>query len=352
MNKITEKMTGDKEFIQKQYLKIHHQNQQEYAEEYIRKNRNKVQYTMILFGILIFVQIIKAMVFSTTPFIIDGNYVNGIKKPVQGTFSTELIVEMDDGESVITRRIPIKLTQDDKKEAEAGPAKTMNIDALKSGQAEYQLKNRLQELIQAENNVLELPVTLNEDIDLRWRVETNQGILITGILFLVCMILIYLTRYHDVQKMKIECKESVETELPEFTSKIVLLLNAGLIFHTAFQRILKRELEKETSTYFMKQMLGVQKRVEETNSSLIVELRSFALATEVREFIRLVSMIEDNIKKGAVLAEKMERESELLLEARKKNLQEKIRISETKLTFPMAIQLIVLIGITIAPAMI
>lgn len=351
MNKIIEQMVGDLEFLRIEFLKIHQADQQAYAEQYIHRNRKKFYYVVILFAVLILLQCIKTYIFSTGPYITDGEYINGIHKPQNGSFSTELVVEMDDGDSVLTRKIPINLTMEGEDEKKNLKNET-NLDTLKNGAAEYQLKNKLQELIQEEKNILMLPGKLNEDITLRWSVENKDGVLVTGILFIASLLLLYLTRYQEFNKLKAQYRESVINELPEFTNKVVLLLNAGLIFHTVLQRILRKEAEKETATYFMSQMLGIQKRVEETNSSLIVELRSFALATEVREFIRLVSMIEDNIKKGAVLAEKMERESELLLEARKKNLQEKIRISETKLSFPMAIQLIVLIGITIAPAMI
>ena len=54
--------------------------------------------------------------------------------------------------------------------------------------------------------------------------------------------------------------------------------------------------------------------------------------------------------KGVNLTEKLESESDILWTQRKKIAEEKGRIAETKLTFPLALLLLVLILITAAPA--
>ena len=51
------------------------------------------------------------------------------------------------------------------------------------------------------------------------------------------------------------------------------------------------------------------------------------------------------------LTEKLQRESETLWINRKKNCEEKGKLAETKLTLPLMIFLIVLIVITVAPAL-
>ena len=62
-------------------------------------------------------------------------------------------------------------------------------------------------------------------------------------------------------------------------------------------------------------------------------------------------MISDNWNKGTALAEKLESENEILWNSRKKIAEEKGKLAETKLTFPLMILLIVLIMIVIAPAL-
>ena len=64
------------------------------------------------------------------------------------------------------------------------------------------------------------------------------------------------------------------------------------------------------------------------------------------------AVIADNISKGVELNEKLERESELLWILRKKNCEERGKMAETKLTLPLMMLLMVLIVITVAPALI
>lgn len=67
--------------------------------------------------------------------------------------------------------------------------------------------------------------------------------------------------------------------------------------------------------------------------------------------IRVANIICDNVSKGTGLTEKLQAESEILWMNRKKNCEERGRLAETKLTLPLVIFLLVLIVITIAPAL-
>ena len=55
--------------------------------------------------------------------------------------------------------------------------------------------------------------------------------------------------------------------------------------------------------------------------------------------------------KGADFSEKLKKENELLWFSRKQHAEEQGRLAETKLTMPLMILLLVLIMITIAPAL-
>ena len=81
------------------------------------------------------------------------------------------------------------------------------------------------------------------------------------------------------------------------------------------------------------------------------ELREFARKSGIKELIRVANIICDNVSKGTGLTEKLQAESEILWMNRKKNCEERGRLAETKLTLPLVIFLLVLIVITIAPAL-
>ena len=71
----------------------------------------------------------------------------------------------------------------------------------------------------------------------------------------------------------------------------------------------------------------------------------------IRELMRISNIINDNVNKGVELTDKLQAESELLWMNRKKSCEEKGRLAETKLTLPLMIFLMVLIMITVAPAL-
>ncbi len=144
-------------------------------------------------------------------------------------------------------------------------------------------------------------------------------------------------------------------------NKLVLLLNAGLVVSTAFSKIVedyqtfhrgeKQQENMKNKRCLYDELCEIQKKVDQSNASLIRELKEFSQRSGVRELVRLTAVISDNWNKGSMLAEKLEGESELLWVSRKKRAEEKGRLAETKLTFPLMILLIVLIMVTIAPAM-
>jgi hypothetical protein len=206
---------------------------------------------------------------------------------------------------------------------------------------------------------LDLPEDLGNGIEVRWfeARETNKSILFP--ILLISLLVVYFKRYDKINKEIKEAEDSLLTDLPEFINKLVLLLNAGLVVSTAFEKITGdyNKMHKEPMSgrrkerYLYEQLLAIQSRVDRSNTPLILELKAFSQRCGVREMVRLTAVIADNWNKGSALAEKLESESELLWVSRKKKAEEKGKIAETKLIFPMVILLMVLIMIVIAPAM-
>lgn len=82
-----------------------------------------------------------------------------------------------------------------------------------------------------------------------------------------------------------------------------------------------------------------------------LEFRRMAKESGIRELMRVSNIISDNIKKGVELTGKLQAESEMLWLERKKSCEERGRLAETKLTLPLMIFLMVLMIITVAPAL-
>ncbi len=199
--------------------------------------------------------------------------------------------------------------------------------------------------------LLILPKTLPHGVKIRWSAETEKPFLELALLAVVVFFTIYALRYQHATK---ECKtdqEAILAELPDFTNKLVLLLSAGLVTEAAIQKITadykKHEGRKGKPLY--EGFCEIEKRMKETNASFLKELRFFAQKSGVRELARLETIIEENMYTGNSLSEKLEAEAAMLWFYKKKSVEERGRLAETKLTFPLVVQLIILMMITLAP---
>ena len=57
------------------------------------------------------------------------------------------------------------------------------------------------------------------------------------------MAVLYKSRFRALEKRKQQERESVIRQLPEFVNRLVLLLNAGLVLSTAFERSVEESME-------------------------------------------------------------------------------------------------------------
>ena len=165
--------------------------------------------------------------------------------------------------------------------------------------------------------------------------------------------LVYRSRHSPIKKQRQENMESVAEGLPVFLHQLVLLLNAGLILDTAFERVVEQNIrfKKEDPGYFFTRIRNIHGSIANTNASLHRELQQFARESGVSEFLRVSTVISDNVSRGTDLTEKLEEESHALWLARRMKSEERGRLAETKMTLPLSIFLGVLILITVSPAL-
>lgn len=268
------------------------------------------------------------------------------------SFNTEVEVETKDG--VLKREYLVTIEPAGKA---AGRQKLQTSEILPQKSEEEKLEEKLQSIISklnadtASQKVL-LPKTLETGEHLTWTKAGESNAVLYIMAFISVLLLLYKNRFYAIEKEERQAKESIIRELPEFINKLVLLLNAGSVLTTAFLKTMedsRRSTKK--NNYFYQQLDQIARSVKETNSPLHEELRDFSKRSGVNELIRITGIINDNISKGAELSEKLKQENELLWFSRKQHAEEKGRLAETKLTMPLMILLLVLIIITVAPAL-
>ena len=203
------------------------------------------------------------------------------------------------------------------------------------------------------SKMIELPGRLKSGERITWETRRNTNSAAIAMCMVMTIPFIFITCLRPVKKRRKKEQESVVRQLPEFINKIVLLLNAGLVLNSAFERAVAESLQFKSNDedYFCKKLKEMYVSVQNTNSSVNEEFRKFAKENGTKELMRISNIISDNISKGVELTEKLQREGEILWLSRKKNCEEKGRLAETKLTLPLMIFLTVLIVITVAPAL-
>jgi len=229
---------------------------------------------------------------------------------------------------------------------------------IPEGDIDDALKGRVAEAVKEVSSARDgetviLPAVTADGVKLNWstpeRKEGLPAVFGCALIAVFCFSLRYRTALRNIEKARAE----LERDFPEFIQKLVLLLGAGLVITSAISRISEdyiktREINGKRRLY--EEIAAAQERMHSAGTSLIYEFTELARRSGLRELMRFSSTLADNIDKGSTLADKLRTESELLWESRKKRAEKEGRVAETKLIFPMALQILVVIMITVVPA--
>lgn len=198
---------------------------------------------------------------------------------------------------------------------------------------------------------IRLPVVLPDGTRLSWTQSSKNGSLLAVFLILpLGMLFLYSDRQQKAKEQRRKQVDEIRKGLPAFHDQLLLLLSSGLIFHDAFARIAEGCRRRPARDALQQVVIEAENACRETGSSLVTVLEEQARQVGVREFSRMVRIISENQSKGVDLKEKLESEGEILWNQRKKLAEERGKAAETKLSFPLAILLVVLIVITASPA--
>ncbi len=232
-----------------------------------------------------------------------------------------------------------------KKEALLTDNKERNIDL------ERQINKVLYDVEKSESRKQTLPQRLDDGTVLHWEMQGKSLFPMEIFIIPLAALFIYMNNKEKLKKRRVMLKESMEIGLPTFNHQIVLLLNAGLIFTDVIEKIeYGYRLESPKENTFKYIVCNLKEKSIELNLNYIDLLADYSKSIGSRDFSRVVGIIKDNQYKGVDLKEKLQNESNMLWSKRIKLAEKKGKLAETKLSFPLAILLLVLILVTAAPA--
>lgn len=148
-------------------------------------------------------------------------------------------------------------------------------------------------------------------------------------------------------------REDIIMTMPGFINQLLLLMNSGITAQEAFLRIGESygRLPEERQNYFTREISGIIQACQRNGESVILGFYRFSRFSAVKELTRTANILMENRDRGTDLWEKLAEQGEALWASRKNTALEKIRLAESKMSFPLAIMLTALIIITAAPAM-
>ncbi len=170
-------------------------------------------------------------------------------------------------------------------------------------------------------------------------------VFIIFVLTLAILSLIWADRNLDF-KLKLR-NQKILIELPEFINKVALLVNAGLTFNAAVNKIVT---EKADSEPLYKELNFVVREIK-NGSGINKAYEDFALRCRIPEVTRFVAAVVQNINRGSsdfVLALKLIAQE--TWEKRKDVAKTQGEEASSKLVFPMVMIFIAVAIIVLAPA--
>lgn len=151
-------------------------------------------------------------------------------------------------------------------------------------------------------------------------------------------------------------KQEILLSLPSFINQLLLLLNSGMVLQEALIEIAvnyEKQIreEKIKLDVFKPEYVDIYEESRRTGKSILYVFNNYCEDSQIKELNRVSKILIDSGRRGTDLCHKLSEEGDKLWEERKRIMLEKIRLSESKMSFPLGLLLIALMIIAAAPAM-
>ncbi len=200
-----------------------------------------------------------------------------------------------------------------------------------------------------------LPTSLADGTPIEWRIKPDKpgtGLFTVSLIYLTIAAFMIGSKFKEGDNGKSE-RRSILKGLPRFCNQLFLMMNAGLILSDAFDTITGSYIgfEKEDLSFFERELAELNEATDHHRISTAEVINEYAVKHDVKEMIRIATILIENEKRGSDVIESLERESRYLWDERKVVARECGKMIDTRMSYPLGLLLIVLIVVTIAPAL-
>lgn len=284
----------------------------------------------------------------------NGNVTSLNRNSLSQIDEYSLELKMDSGKEITTKDVNIQTKIVDKRRKKKSDIKVRENEEKVMREAE--VDRVLSELENSKSKRIVLPSRLEDGTRLKWGIKNKIKSDIYGIPILY-MVLIFLVVGDFVGKKK-QSSEILRNDiirgLPRFTNQMLLMMNAGVILSDALERICNSYeiIPKDERSFFENALLNISETNRDSRISAAMLMRELSGKYNVKELMRISTILSENERRGSDIVPKLTEESRFLWEERKITAKERGKLIDTKMAWPLGLLLIMLIVITMAPALI
>ena len=285
-------------------------------------------------------------------YIVDnkGNVV-GIEQRGEVDFAEfDLIANVQRGNKSISQDVKLR-KQNERNNDKASSNSSHDVEAEMSAS----LGIAVSRLEDSKSKKINLPSKLDDGSTVKWSKSSkvNRDWMTIPFLYMLIGFAVIMNKYEKLRKSDENQRKQILKALPRFTNQLLLMMNSGVILTDAFHKICNgySMMEEELQGEFERNIITMTESAELTNRSIPQLFSELARRYSVKELMRISTVLRENEKRGSNIQEKLERESAFLWEVRKVIAREQGKLIDTKMTYPLGLLLILLIVITMAPAM-
>ena len=281
----------------------------------------------------------------------NGNVIGINRNSLKRSERYDLSLVIDDEKETIQRNVTLVL------QSNAGEKKGRVFTSGNNREAEIEAEvdSLISEIEYSKEKKIRLPSKLHDGTSIKWtgaeRKAGSVGLMIT-LLYAALVVIMTLDAAKE-DKTEAEERKAILRGLPRFCNQLYLMMNAGLILSDAFDTITAsyRGRKVESLSSFERDLAGLREATCGHRISTAHVINEYAVRHDVKEMIRISAILSENEKRGSDVIESLARESRYLWDERKIVARESGKAIDTKMSYPLGLLLIVLIVITIAPAL-
>ena len=281
----------------------------------------------------------------------SGNVIGIKRRSMTRSERYDLSLEIEDGGGVTQR--DVTLTLQAKSGAQGRPGAREDED--RSAEIDSAVDGIISEIEYSGKRKISLPSALPDGTPIRWSGRKRSAgpvVMIIPAMYLALLVLMTADALRG-DKSGEEERKAILRGLPRFCNQLFLMMNAGLILSDAFDNIAGSYAScgGEDMSSFERDLAGLREATCSHRISTAQVLSEYAVKHDVKELIRIAAILTENEKRGSDVVESLARESRYLWDERKIVARECGKAIDTKMSYPLGLLLILLITITMAPAL-